>query len=221
MGARDDIPRRLPRGAHGLGPELVAASQRARLLEAVGQLVAERGYAASTIGQIVGRAGVSRQTFYEHFADKEECFLAAYGAASDECLAQVLAAHRSQDDWLEQTRAGIHTYLRWLAAEPALARVFLVEVLAAGPKAAERRAQMHERYAEMIAELHAAARRERPALPELPPEIFQAAVAATDELVSRRIRAGLTRDLPQLEGILLYLQLSLLAGPEVAAGAAG
>src|ERR687896_2755529 len=89
MEAARDIPRRLPRGAHGLDPGVVAASQRTRLLEAVGRAVTERGYAAATIDDIVRGAGVSKKTFYEHFRDKLDCFLAAYEAASDELLARL------------------------------------------------------------------------------------------------------------------------------------
>ena len=117
-----DIPRRLPRGAHGLDPGVVAASQRTRLLEAVGRAVAEKGYAAATIDDIVRGAGVSKKTFYDHFSDKLDCFLAAYEAASDELLARLREAQSSPEGWLERTRAGIVAYLRWLAAEPALAR---------------------------------------------------------------------------------------------------
>ena len=87
-----NIPRRLPRGTHGLDPSLVAASQRTRLLEAVGRAVAEKGYAAATIDDIVRGAGVSKKTFYEHFQDKLECFLAAYETASDELYEHVRAA---------------------------------------------------------------------------------------------------------------------------------
>ena len=110
--ATPDIPRRLPRGTHGLAPSLVAASQRARLLEATGRAVAEKGYAAATIDDIVRGAGVSKKTFYEHFPDKLGCFLAAYEAASDELLEHVRAAQEGSGDWVERTRAGIHAYLR-------------------------------------------------------------------------------------------------------------
>src|SRR4029453_3157608 len=79
--ATPDIPRRLPRGTHGLDPSLVAASQRTRLLEAAGRAGADTGYAATTIEDIVRGAGVSKKTFYEHFSDKLDCFLAAYEAA--------------------------------------------------------------------------------------------------------------------------------------------
>ena len=211
--ATPDIPRRLPRGTHGLDPSLVAASQRTRLLEATGRAVADKGYAATTIEDIVRGAGVSKKTFYEHFADKLDCFLAAYEAASDELLEHVRGAQDAPADaaggaaWLARTRAGIHAYLRWLAAEPALARVFLIEVAAAGPDALERRERLRDRYAERMRELQVAN--------SVPDEIFHAVVAGADDLVVRRLREG--GDLLELEPILLYLQVSLLAGPEVAA----
>jgi AcrR family transcriptional regulator len=201
------VPRRLPRGTHGLDPALVAASQRTRLLEATGRAVADKGYAATTIEDIVRGAGVSKKTFYEHFTDKLDCFLAAYEAASDALLDHVRAAQGAERDWLARTRAGIHAHLRWLAAEPALARVFLIEVAAAGPEALERRERLRDRYAERMRELQIAN--------GVPDEIFHAVVAGADDLVVRRLREG--GDLLELESILLYLQVSLLAGPEAAA----
>jgi AcrR family transcriptional regulator len=213
------LPRKLPRGAHGLDPGLVAASQRSRMLEAVGRAVADRGYAAATIDHIVGGAGVSKKTFYEHFRDKEDCFLAAYQSASDELLRRVREAQDEPADWLERTRAGLRAYLRWLAAEPALARVFLIEVAAAGPRAAECRERLRDRYALRMRELQDEARADIPALPELPLEIFHAVVAAVDDLVVRHIREAGAGSLPELEPLLLRLQVALLAGPEAASRA--
>jgi AcrR family transcriptional regulator len=216
-----EIPRRLPRGSHGLDRRLVVASQRARLLEAVGRAVAEKGYADTRIDDIVRGAGVSKKTFYEHFADKEDCFLAAYEASAEELFERVRDAQGAPEgDWLERTRAGIVAYLRWLAAEPALARVFLIEVGAAGPRAAESRERLRDRYAELLAQLQEDARSDFPELPELPSEIFHAVVAAVDDIVVREIREGGAEDLLRLEPILRYLQVSLLAGPQVAARSA-
>src|ERR687889_1957736 len=205
--ATPEIPRRLPRGTHGLDRDVVEASQRTRLLEAVGRAVAERGYGAATIDDVVRGAGVSKKTFYEHFADKQDCFLAAYEAASEELLERVQDAHASHADWLGRTRAGIRAYLRWLAAEPALARGFLIEVAAAGPVAAERRERIRDRYADVLRDLQDDARAEIPALPRLPAEVFHALVAAVDELVVRRIRESGATALPRLEPVLLYLQV--------------
>jgi AcrR family transcriptional regulator len=179
--------------------------------------VAQKGYAAATIDDIVRGAGVSKKTFYEHFKGKQACFLAAYEAASDELYARVREAHSRPGGWLERTRAGIAAYLRWLAAEPALARVFLIEVAAAGPRAAAQRERLRDRYAELLQQLQDEARAEIPSLPRLPIDIFHATVAAVDELVVRRIREASAEDLPRLEPVLLYLQVALLAGPEAAA----
>jgi AcrR family transcriptional regulator len=211
VAATPNIPRRLPRGTHGLDPSLVAASQRTRLLEAAGRAVAEKGYAAATIDDIVRGAGVSKKTFYEHFQDKLGCFLAAYEAASDELYEHVRAAQDAADGsraaggsaWLARTHAGIHAYLRWLAAEPALARVFLIEIAAAGPDALACRERLRDRYAQRMRELQ-----ESDA--GVPDEIFHAVVAAADDLVVRRLREG--RELRELEPILLRLQVALLAG---------
>lgn len=202
--ASPDIPRRLPRGTHGLDPSLVAASQRSRLLEAAGQTVARKGYAAATIDDIVRGAGVSKKTFYEHFEDKLGCFLAAYEAASDQLYEHVTAAQDTAgSDWHDRTRAGIHAYLRWLAAEPALARVFLIEIAAAGPDALACRERLRDRYAERMRALQ-----DGHAVRE---EIAHAVVAAADDLVVRRLRAG--EDVRELEPVLLELQLALLRGP--------
>ena len=219
MAATPEIPRRLPRGTHGLDRRLVVASQRERLLEAVGRAVAAKGYGDTTIDDIVRGAGVSKKTFYEHFSDKEDCFVAAYEAAAGQLFERVRDAQLGdpEDDWLERTRAGIVAYLRWLAAEPALARVFLIEVGAAGPRAAESRERLRDRYAELIGRLQEEARADFPELPELPAQIFHAVVAAVDDIVVREIREGGAEDLLRLEPVLRYLQVALLAGPEVAA----
>jgi AcrR family transcriptional regulator len=205
--APQEIPRRLPRGAHGLDPGVVAASQRTRLLEAVGRAVAEKGYARATIDDIVRGAGVSKKTFYDHFSDKLDCFLAAYESASDELITRLREAQASPEGWLERTRAGIVAYLRWLAAEPALARVFLIEVAAAGPVAAERRERIRDRYADLLRDL----RSENPDVSRLPDEVFHALVAAVDEVVVRRIRESGGADLTELEPVLLHLQIALLS----------
>jgi AcrR family transcriptional regulator len=214
---RSEIPRRLPRGSHGLDRELVAASQRTRLLDAVGRAVADKGYSGATIDDIVRAAGVSKMTFYQHFRDKEDCFIAAYEAAGEELFERVRAANTRPEGWLERTAAGIRAYLTWLAGDPALARAFLIEVAAAGPRAAECRERVRDRYAELMRELQDEARADIPSLPRLPAEIFHALVAAVDDLVVRRIRESGAEDLPRLEPILLHLEVALLAGPEMAA----
>jgi AcrR family transcriptional regulator len=208
------VPRRLPRGAHSLDPELVAASQRARLLEAIGRAVAERGYAATTIDHVVRGAGVSKKTFYEHFRDKEDCFLAAFDAADEQLFEHVRAAREGVEDWLGRIRAGVRAYLRWLSGDPALARVFLIEVAAAGPRAAEHRERARTRYAELMVR-----RRDAGSAP-VPPQVCEAIVGGVGDIVQRRIRERGAEQLMDLEAVIVYLEVVVLAGPEEAARAA-
>ena len=209
--------RPLPRGPHSLAREQVIESQRGRMLEAIATAVAAKGYAATTVGDVVKGAGVSRKTFYEHFADKEECFLSAWETGVQMIFAAIYESQREATNPVERMRFGLRAYLHTLASEPAFARAFLIEVVAAGPDAELRRAQVHERFAELFATMHALARRERPELPDVPREICRAAVGAVNELTSDYVRNGRTTELPELEDTILYLELVLFAGHDVAA----
>lgn len=215
----DAAPRRLPRGPHRLAREVVLASQRGRLLDAIAEAVAEKGYVATTVADVIARAGVSRRTFYEQFRDKQDCFLAAYDTGVELLLGALREAGADATDLLVRARARTRAYLETLAAEPAFARTFLIEVGAAGAAARARRDAVHERFAALLREQLRAAREELPELPEPPPEAYLAAVGATDLLVSRLVARGRTAELPSLEDAVLHVQLSLLAGPAAAAAA--
>lgn len=130
---------RLPAGRHGLPREFIAQNQRERIITALVDTVAERGYNATTVAHITKAASVSRRTFYEHFADKEECFLAAYDTVVEQLLAAVGQAYEQADGWTQKVHDGLETFLAYLAAEPAFARMCIVEVVAAGPEARGRR----------------------------------------------------------------------------------
>jgi AcrR family transcriptional regulator len=213
--------RPLPRGPHRLTRETVIESQRGRMIDAIAVAVAAKGYAATTVGDIVSGAGVSRKTFYEHFTDKQDCFLAAWDTGVQVLFDAILSSRDRETDPIERMRAGLRAYLQTLAAEPAFARSFFIEVVAAGPRAEARRAQVHARFADLFATLHEQARREMPHLPNMPPAIPRAAVGAINELVSDYVRSGRTERLPELEDTLLYLELVLFAGHDVAARATG
>ena len=219
MGAQAVAARPLPRGPHSLAREQVLASQRGRMLAAIAAAVATKGYTATTVGDVVGGAGVSRKTFYEHFADKEECFLAAWDAGVELLLGAIVDSQRTAGDPVARMRAGLHAYLETLAAEPAFARSFLIEVVAAGPRAEARRAEVHARFAELFATLHAQAHSDVPELPEAAAAAPRAAVGAINELVSDYVRDGRTAELLELEDTILHLSLVLFAGHDVAAAA--
>jgi AcrR family transcriptional regulator len=210
--AASPVPRALPRGRHAAAREVVLASQRGRLLEAMAQCVAEQGYAATTVAQVIARAGVSRKTFYEHFADKRACFLAAWEVGNEILLAQVLAAGEEADGWRARLRAGADAFLEVLAAEPEFARSFMVEVLSVGEDALVRRAQIIERFAAALADTHRQALAEGDRLGPVPPWALRAAAGAAWELTVEHLRTrgvdGLTELAPQIEQV----QLALLRG---------
>ena len=202
-----EIPAVLPRGPHGLAREVVAASQRGRLLTGITEAVAEKGYGAVSVADVIARAGVSRKTFYVHFRDKLECFLAAYDFGVGVLLDTVRAAGTGETDVLALVRARIRAYLAALAAEPAFARTFLIEVRAAGPEALERQRAVHEQFAALG---HEFAR--EMGVPESSHDLHLAVVGATNELVTAWVHDGRAAELPALEDTLLHIQVALLGG---------
>jgi AcrR family transcriptional regulator len=199
---------RLPRGRHRLSREDVERSQRERMLLAVSDAVSEHGYANTPVAEILRRAGVSRETFYEHFANKEDCFLAAYDAGATIVLeamgAPFASGHASLDvaDLLDRV---LERYLAVLASEPALARTFLVEVYAAGPAALARRDAVQQRFVDAVARLVGAHNEEQRFACE-------ALVAAVSALVTQRVCDGRAAEIQELHGPLARLARSTLAG---------
>lgn len=129
----------LPSGRHNLPREFVVTSQRDRLLDAMAQSCAEKRYAEVSVADIVAQARVSRSTFYEIFPDKEACFLAAYDAILGRFVTEVIKACQAPGlTWAEQIELGIEAALDFLAAEPAFARMCIVDMFSAGPSALER-----------------------------------------------------------------------------------
>ncbi len=207
----------LPRGRHAAPREVVATSQRARLLDAMAMAVAQEGYGATAVADVIAGAGVSRKSFYEHFPNKEACFLAAYDASVDELFAHIEAAIADEDEPFAAAEAGTRAYLERLAQRPHLARTFLVEVLAAGDRALERRAAVHARFATYLEGFYAAMRAALPELPVLPAHRFRACVGATNELVAEHLRTRGPATLPELADAVSDVQVGLLLGHDVAA----
>lgn len=128
--------RGLPRGEGNVSRSFVVHNQRERILDALANLSAAKGYGATTIPEIVQEAAVSVQAFYEHFSGKEDAFLVAYELGHRKALAIVERAYESQDDWPAAVHAGIVALLEFLASEPAYAHLALIDALTASPKAA-------------------------------------------------------------------------------------
>ena len=124
---------RLPRGRHGLPRELVERSQRERLLAAVVKVTVAKGYEATTVGDILGDAGVGRESFYELFDDKLDCMVAAHKILLDDLEEQVRAVYIGDGPWPPRMREGLGATLEWFAADPEASRFLLVETSTVGP----------------------------------------------------------------------------------------
>ena len=192
------VPLTLPRGKHGLSRETVYASQRNRLLDAIIQASAERGYPAVTITDIVGRAGVARRTFYEHFESKEACFLAAYDYTAEQMITPLLSAFEPVDDVMTRAAGYVEAILNALASRPALARMLIIEVGTGGPAAIARRLEMHRRIAGAIVNLNRQTRALGVDVPELSPERALAIVGALIEPMHATIHDLGAEQLPKL-----------------------
>jgi AcrR family transcriptional regulator len=201
-------PDRLPSGRHGLLPSFVAANQRERILAGVAQAVAELGYAEMRVEAIIAWAGVSRRTFYEHFKNKEDAFLAAYDAAVYRQVRHIRRAYFNETAVRERLRAGIAAYLQFMASEPELARMCIVEVLAAGPRAIARRTAAMRMFSEIIEDdIHEFV----PGCPR-PALAAETIVGGIHEVVLSRILASRIDELPGLADDLLATILMLDAG---------
>jgi len=205
----------LPRGRSRLPLRAVRASQRERLLHSVIAAVSESGYPAVTVADIVRRARVSRAAFYAHFANKEECFLAATGEGRELMIARVVSATRALPDGAgdeDLLRASYRGFLTFLADEPAFAQVFYIHMPAAGPAAASRLDAGPRLFADLNRRWHQRARERHPEWPAVPPEAYLALAGATAELVRSAVYAGRTDTLPDLEDTLVSLHLAVFAG---------
>jgi AcrR family transcriptional regulator len=178
-----------------IGDINIADSQRARMFEAMSRAVAEKSYARTTVADVVRIAGVSRRTFYEHFTDKEDCFLAAYEAGAQAVIVRILDAQASlpPGDWRGRARVALETYTASLAAAPEFARVFTIDVLGCGDRAVELRQRGHDMFIEQFRLLAALAAEEDPAIGPIPDLALTALVGGISEIVSRHIvRHGAT-----------------------------
>lgn len=151
----ESSPRRLPRGRSALPREEVERIQRARLCAAMAEVMAEKGYAATSVGDVLRRSGVSRQSFYQVFASKLDCFMATFERAGDLLTRRVLevAGPAAGGGPLSRFERALTAYLDALATELPYARLFLVEVYAAGPTAIRRRGELQAATSALLADL--------------------------------------------------------------------
>jgi AcrR family transcriptional regulator len=187
----------LPRGRHHLSRDAVTSSQRARMLRAMAEAMAERGYVGTPVAEIIRRAGVSRETFYQQFASKQDCFAAALDDVLTR-LAAMLRALPEQGTPLERFDRLVTGYLDALAREPATAGLFLVEVYAAGPEVMHRRVELQQQFVDGLVEIFG----DRTARGRF---ACQALVAAVITMVTTHVSAGDTAGLRRLRAPLVDL----------------
>ncbi|MGI8680192.1 MAG: TetR/AcrR family transcriptional regulator [Jatrophihabitans sp.] len=174
---------RLPRGRHRLTRDEVVGSQRGRMLLAMAEAMAEKGYVSTSVADVISRAGVSRQTFYAQFSSKQDCFVNVLDTAATVILTTLDDAMADSGPPVERIGPLLAAYLETIANNSAIARVCMLEVYAAGPDALRRRAAVLERFTDLIASvLLAESARERFAC--------EAFVAAVSNMVTARLAVG-------------------------------
>jgi AcrR family transcriptional regulator len=204
----------LPKGRHGLSREEVETSQRTRLLRATIDLGTDRGFASLTLSDIVGRAGVARSTFYEHFADKQQCFLAAFDYAAARVLDRVLAiGPHPAGESDSPVEAYIASLLELALEEPGLVRLVATDAETLGPAAAERQRAIKGRLADGLLTLRDFLRRDHPQLAPISHTRALAIVGAITEVLQHTLYASGIDALPKLQPELSRIVLALLEAP--------
>lgn len=182
--------------------EFIAQHKQRRIMDALAELTAEQGYEATKISDIVKRAGVARKTLYDNFAGKEEVFLAAFDSARDEALRRVEEGGAGADgDWQAGIEGGLAAFLAYVAENPSLARMCMIEALSATPETTRRYEDALEAFVE----------RTRRTLPpdQRPPEtIAETLVGGVAWIVYQQIRRG---DAEQAEDLLPELAEFMMA----------
>lgn len=194
-------PHQLPPGRHGLPRSFIVSNQRERILDAVADVSTLAGYAGMSVEDVVVTAGVSRRTFYDHFKDKEDAFLAAYDAVVAQLMARVQEAFEANETFSGRVRDCLAAFLGFCASEPRFADMCIVEVLGAGPRALVRRNEVMQLFAGMVR----AATDTLPVGTQRPPDLTsETIVGGIYEVVYSRILQGRTGELLELVPDLAY-----------------
>jgi AcrR family transcriptional regulator len=204
----------IPRGRHAPPLEVRLEVQKHRLFDAAAIVFSKLGYAEASAEAISRQAGMSKATFYEHFANKEECLVALFEYATAALLEELVAASRGAErNYEERHSAGLHAILQTFQDNPAMAQAILVETVGAGPRLAELRIAAFSGFAQVMYDqtVRAAELTGGPAFAS-PDDAF-AIVGAAFELVSRQLRTGEPERLLDLQPLIERLIIGLLSQP--------
>lgn len=207
------VPRPLHGGRHGIPKDLVSHNQRERLLAAMAATAAEHGYDGATVARVIKAASVSRRTFYEHFENKEACFLATYDALQQHVDSLIEEAVGSHEAWEDQVAAALASFVGFLSSRPRLARVYLVEAVAAGELTMGRREESVGRFIELLR--RGREERDSPAH-EVAEGMEEALAGGVFELLGRRTLAGEADRLESYVPALIEFVLAPYMGAEKA-----
>ena len=210
QGPVPQAPSRLPRGRHGLPPSVVRRSQRTRIIYGTAAVIANKGFPSATVSDIVSAAGVSREVFYEHFADKLDAFLEAQRYGTQEVMEACAVAYFSGGKWPERIWLGLEMLLRLIASHPTLSHLRFVECYAAGPSAFARSEDLIRSFTVFLQEGYSASARELPRL------CSQAIAGAISESIYRHIVRGETAALAGQLPRLAYVAIAPFTGAEQA-----
>jgi AcrR family transcriptional regulator len=192
---------RLPAGREGLAEPLVAHSQRERILVAMADACAGKGYSATTIADVCKPAGVSRATFYELFKDKEDCFHAAMEVSLADAMGRIVAVYSPDKPWATTVRDAAAAFLDLLASRPAFARMALVEAPASG----ERAFQLYASGKRVLQSLLDRGREDPVEEEAIPSSAGRAALAGAEALIVGQILAGNAERLRELLPDVVYI----------------
>jgi AcrR family transcriptional regulator len=204
----------LPRRSHADLRAELRASQAGRLICAVADAVAEQGYPTTSVADIIARAGVSRTTFYEHFDDKEACFLAAYDIGAEAIYRAMVDATEGVGGWRDVLDAVFSTWLEFLQADLAFTRAYMIEFWAAGDAARERWQQRRDRTTGLLKTLHEQARAEDATIVPVSDTVLAAVVGGTNRVVISHVLSNTSEPLTSLKAELLRFMTMTLASHE-------
>lgn len=190
---------------------MASETRRKQILAAMIRVVGRKGYRETSVADVIEEAGTSRTTFYKHFDDKHDCFLAAYDMLVEQVFAEVVGQCNGAESWLERVQKGLETIVEMFSLDPELARTAVVEVAAAGAEARQRHWDAVARFTEYLE-----GGRELSGGRELPENISLMSAGAVSGLIFDELLAGRAAQLPALLPDLLFAMLVPYIGPRAA-----
>jgi AcrR family transcriptional regulator len=203
-------PHHLPSGRHALSKDEVVRNQRSRVTEAVADVSSVAGYAPMTVEDIIVTAGISRRSFYDLFSSKEDAFLKALDDVCGRLFTAVRGAFDSTEGFAERMEASIGAVLQFFSANPSYAEMCLIQVMAAGPDATDRRNDSLQRYTALVLE---AVDKELPKRGRPPEIVAEGIIGGIYEILYARVIQGRVNQLPDLLPDLMYSALLPYVGP--------